>query len=559
MGDTVPHELPDGLANKFPLALVTALGAVAKADEAAHASSNDGDLPPDITEDGLALTFTERHAGALLHCATLQGWQVYDGVKWSRDTTRLPYSFARLLVRETATREGMNPKQRARLRSGATVNAIVSLASSDRVHAITEAQFDADPMVLNTPGGVVDLRTGKIRPNAPDDYCTKVTAATPGGDAPRWRAFLDEVTGGDAEIVAYLHRLAGYWLTGQTTEHALVFVYGTGGNGKSVFLNAMLQMMGSYGMQAPMSLFEEKAHEGHPTELAMLRGARLVVATETEEGRRWAESRIKVMTGGDPITARFMRGDFFTYQPHFKPVIAGNHRPGFRNPDEAIRRRLHLVPFTRTFTAPDRELSAKLQAEAGGILAWALEGCLRWQEQGLQPPEAVRVATSDYLEAQDTVGTWLSECTEPAPGQFAANADIWAAWQTWTGARGEFTGSQKRLSERLRSHGFQDTKSRQGRGFIGLRVVSETTQRELGGHMGRDFPLSTLHARAHTHAPARARRPISNHPSHTSTASTAKVLVTWRGGEQVVLDANDRDLELMRSEIARVEPYEDAA
>ncbi|WP_434480979.1 phage/plasmid primase, P4 family [Gemmatimonas sp.] len=552
------HNLPERLAKTLSPSVVAALAPIAESD-AQSATADDSDLPPDVTEDGLALAFTERHAGELRHCATLQGWQVFDGVKWSRDTTRLPYSFSRLLVREVAGREGMTAKQRARLRSSATVNAVVSLASSDRVHAIGESQFDADPMVLNTPGGLVDLRTGTLRPNDARDYCTKVTAATPGGDAPRWRAFLSEVTGGDEEIIAYLHRLAGYWLTGHTTEHALVFVYGTGGNGKSVFLNAMLQMMGTYGMQAPMSLFEEKAHEGHPTELAMLRGSRLVVATETEEGRRWAESRIKVMTGGDPITARFMRGDFFTYQPHFKPVIAGNHRPGFRNPDEAIRRRLHLVPFTRTFAAPDRELTAKLQAEAGGILAWALEGCLQWQQRGLQPPEAVRVATSDYLEAQDTVGMWLAECTEEAPGQFVPNADIWASWKQWTEARGEFTGSQKRLSERLRSHGFQDTKTRQGRGFIGFRVGVSDAALGIGGHMGRDLPLSTLHARAHIHAPARARRPISEVVSHPSTASTRQVLVTWRGGEQVVLDANDRDLELMRADIAKVEPYEDAA
>ncbi|MFY7923365.1 MAG: hypothetical protein ACOVSI_13230, partial [Gemmatimonas sp.] len=153
----------------------------------------------------------------------------------------------------------------------------------------------------------------------------------------------------------------------------------------------------------------------------------------------------------------------------------------------------------------------------------------------------------------------VAECTEEAPGQFVPNADIWASWKQWTEARGEFTGSQKRLSERLRSHGFQDTKTRQERGFIGFRVGVSDAAFGIGGHMGRDLPLSTLHARAHIHAPARARRPISEVVSHPSTASTRQVLVTWRGGEQVVLDANDRDLELMRADIAKVEPYEDAA
>lgn len=543
--------------------LAEALAPIAAADAAAVASEDAGGLSLDLSEDGLALAFTDQHRNALRFCATLGGWQVYDGCRWKRDETRLPYSFARTLVRSTVRERSLDAKQGAKLRSATTVNAIVSLASSDRVHAIGQDQFDADPWILNTPGGVVDLRTGELRPGDALDYCTKVTGATPGGEAPRWRQFLHEVTGGDDEMQAYLHRLAGYWLTGLTREHALVFVYGTGGNGKSVFLNAMLQMVGSYGMQAPMSLFEEKSHEGHPTELAMLRGARLVVATETEEGRRWAESRIKVMTGGDPITARFMRGDFFTYQPQFKPVIAGNHRPGFRNPDEAIRRRLHLVPFSQTFAAPDRELAARLQAEAGGILAWAIQGCLQWQARGLDAPESVRLATSDYLETQDVVGAWLAACTEPMPGHFTANADLWASWQHWTSARGEFTGSQKRLTERLVAYGFQSAKvrhaGRQDRGVVGLRISLGEGDHARAGQMGHELPLSTPHARAHTRAHTQAVRLYGEVASHVSQQRTGQVLVTWRDGEQVVLDANDRDLDLMRDMIAKVEPYRGAA
>lgn len=463
-------------------------------------------LGPDITEDGLALDFTARTTDLLRFCATLGGWMVHHGACWQKDETREPYRHARALVRDIAQRTALSPKQYTKLRSATTVNAIVSLASSDQVHAITQDAFDADPWLLNTPGGVVDLRTGALRPNNPDDYCTKVTVAAPGGDAPRWRQFLHEVTGGDAALVAYLHRLVGYWLTGATTEHALVFVYGTGGNGKSVFLNTVLQLLGSYGRQAPMSLFEAKPHDGHPTELAMLRGARLVVATETEEGRSWAESRIKVMTGGDPITARFMHRDFFTYVPQFKPVIAGNHRPRFRNPDEAIRRRLHLVPFTQRFTEPDRDLPTRLQAEAGGILAWAIEGCLQWQRMGLQPPDVVRLATDEYLEQEDSVGAWLTECCDTDPNGWCATAVLWESWEHWATARGEFVGSQKRLAERLAARGFSNAKDRTGsrRGFRGLRIGTDLTP---SGHIGQTSAFPTSHARAHdarTHAPTGA-------------------------------------------------------
>jgi putative DNA primase/helicase len=492
----------------------TAVAPAASADE-------ESALGPDITEDGLALTFTSRHGTRLRFCSTLGGWQVYDGVRWHRDETRLPYSHARTLVRELAQGTQLSPKQYTKLRSGTTINAIVSLASSDRQHAIVQHAFDADPWLLNTPGGVIDLRTGTLRAGQAEDYCTKATGVTPGGEAPRWRQFLAEVTGQDAVLAAYLQRLAGYWLTGATTEHALVFFYGTGGNGKSVFLNVLLYLLGTYGMQAPMSLFEEKTHDGHPTELAMLRGARLVVATETEEGRRWAESRIKVMTGGDPITARFMRGDFFTYLPQFKPVIAGNHRPRFRNPDEAIRRRLHLVPFAQRFENPDRDLGAKLQAEGAGILQWCVDGCLSWQQQGLQPPDRVRIATDDYLEAEDSVGAWLAECCDLEPGAWTASAVLWESWERWAQARGEFVGSQRRLAERLVARGFTSERdaNRTRRGFRGIRLGTlDSPSDEATGRFGHHFPISTSHARAHD-APARARAQAER--SYGETASEA--------------------------------------
>ena len=169
----------------------------------------------------------------------------------------------------------------------------------------------------------------------------------PSGDCPRWLQFLDEITGGNVELQQFLQRIAGYSLTGSTREHALFFAYGTGGNGKGVFLNTLSAILADYAAVAPMEAFIATQGERHPTDLAGLRGARLVTSQETEEGRRWAESKIKALTGGDPITARFMRQDFFTYPPTFKLVIAGNHKPALRGVDEAIRRRFHLVPVHR--------------------------------------------------------------------------------------------------------------------------------------------------------------------------------------------------------------------
>ena len=220
--------------------------------------------------------------------------------------------------------------------SAKTVAAVERLASADRRIAATVDQWDTDSSLLNTPGGTIDLRTGDMRPHAPGDYITKITAAAPGGECPTWLEFLNRITGGDVELQAFLQRMAGYSLTGDTSEHALFFGYGTGANGKSVFVETLAGLLGDYHRMAPIETFTATIGDQHPTNLAGLRGARLVTAVETEEGRRWAESRIKQLTGGDKVAARFMRQDFFEFTPQFKLIIVGNHKPGLRSVDEAI-------------------------------------------------------------------------------------------------------------------------------------------------------------------------------------------------------------------------------
>jgi putative DNA primase/helicase len=288
------------------------------------------------------------------------------------------------------------------------------LARSDRRLAATIDQWDADPWQLNTPQGVVDLTIGQARPHIPEDYFTKITAVGPRGNCPRFLSFLERITGGDSELVAYIQRVLGYGLTGLTREHALFFGYGTGANGKSVLLSTVAGVLGDYHKAAPIETFTASNADRHPTDLASLRGARLVTATETEEGRRWAESRIKQLTGGDTVAARFMRQDFFEYRPQFKLIIAGNHKPSLRSVDEAIRRRFHLIPFAVTIPPEERDsdLADKLKAEWPGILAWMIEGCVEWQAECLRPPAAVVEATDAYLTAEDAMAAWLDEKCE---------------------------------------------------------------------------------------------------------------------------------------------------
>jgi putative DNA primase/helicase len=324
--DTLQAKLAEGFSNPiFP-------------DET-DGNTQDETRPPKFTDESLALRFAELHANDLRYVAAWSRWLVWNGERWQFDDTLRAFDFARKACREAAA-ACHKPKLAACLASARTVAAVERLAKADRRLAATVDQWDADPWLLNTPAGVIDLHSGNFRSHRPDDYVTKICSVAPDASVSitTWLKFLDRTTGGDATLVAFIQRMVGYSLTGLTSEHALFFIYGTGANGKSTFINLVTALMGEYHRTAPIETFVASSVERHPTDLAGLRGARLVTSVETEEGRRWAESKIKALTGGDKIAARFMRQDFFEFTPQFKLVVAGNHKPGLRSVDEAIRR-----------------------------------------------------------------------------------------------------------------------------------------------------------------------------------------------------------------------------
>jgi len=262
------------------------------------------------TEDALALSFTRRYHNDWRYVAGWGKWLVWDGLRWRAEDTLAASDLIRHVCRH-ASLNASNPRVAAKLAASSTIGGVERLARADRRHAATTDEWDADPWLLNTPGGVVDLRSGRLRAHDRCDRMTKITTATPRGECPIWRQFIHEVTGGDVEMQTYLQRMVGYALTGSTREHALFFLYGTGANGKSVFVNTLADILGDYATNAPMDTFMETRTDRHPTDMAGLRGARFVAAIETEQGRRWAESKVKNLTGGDKIAARFMRQDFF--------------------------------------------------------------------------------------------------------------------------------------------------------------------------------------------------------------------------------------------------------
>jgi P4 family phage/plasmid primase-like protien len=324
----------------------------------------------------------------------------------------------------------------------------------------------------------IELKSGISREARREDYLTKMAGtslAKPGTPHPLWTAFLERITNKDKELIAFLQRFVGYCMTGDVSEHCFVFAYGTGANGKSTFISTIQSIFGDYAVVADMSTFLASNNDRHPTELAKLFGARLVVATETQAGRTWDEQKIKAVTGGEKITARFMRQDFFDFKPQFKLFISGNYKPRLRNCDEAMKRRMLLVPFLVCIPKNERDpkLPEKLKPEWPAILRWCLDGCLEWQRIGLKPPAIVTNATKEYFDSEDYFGQWLEdECEVGNDRWWEKVSDLYDSWCIYADANGEKPGTKMAFSQMLTTRSFVAGKkgSPTVRAFSGLRI-----------------------------------------------------------------------------------------
>jgi putative DNA primase/helicase len=427
-----------------------------------------------LTEDAAALAFAERYRDTLRFDHSIGKWFVWTGTHWRREGTCLAFSWARDLARELA--RAVPNEVRIVASKASFAGNVERFARADRAFAVTSEIWDKNLYLLGTPGGTVDLRAGEIGEAKPEDYITKLTAVTPtdNPDCPRWLQFMREATNNEQGLIDFLQQFAGYMLTGDIKEHSLLFIHGGGGNGKSVFQNTLAGILAEYATAAAMDTFTSSSMDKHPTDLAMLHGARLVTASETEEGRAWAESRIKQMTGGDRIRARFMRQDFFEYTPQFKLLLAGNHKPTLRNVDDAVRRRFNIIPFIYKPPAPDSDLETKLRAEWPGILCWMVEGCLIWQRSGLVRPQVVLDATEEYFEEQDSIRQWIEERCETGKGDLSdTSTNLFRSWTTWATANGEQPGTARWLTQALRRLCFKQFRKNKARGFRGIEAKPE--------------------------------------------------------------------------------------
>jgi putative DNA primase/helicase len=360
-----------------------------------------------ITEDSLAQTFAAQYTDRLRYDHTVGRWYEWDGDIWRPEHTNLVFHWARQVCRISA----QDNRKMIGLSKAATASAVEKFCRADRAFAVTHEMWDRDPWLLGTPNGTVDLRTGILREAMQADFITKATSVAPAStaDCPVWLRFMHEVTLGDADLIRFLQQFLGYCLTGVTNEQKFIFIYGVGQNGKTTILETAAAVLSDYAQTAPMTTFLASQQDRHPTELAMLRGSRLVAAAETQEGRSWNEVIIKQVTGTDRLAARFMRQDFFTFKPEFKLFFIGNHKPRLKDVGTSTRRRFCMVPFMFRPVYDDKELANKLQAEHPAILRWLIDGCLDWQQNGLVVPSVVEAATDEYFAEQDVVAQWIEE------------------------------------------------------------------------------------------------------------------------------------------------------
>ena len=430
-----------------------------------------------VTEDAAALAFAERYRDTLRFNHDIGKWFVWTGTRWQCERTGLAFAWARELARELARAQ----PNKVRLTSSKTTFAsgVERFARTDRAFAVTSEIWDQNSYLLGTPAGVVDLRTGLLQTPVPEDFITKLTAVAPACTfaCPRWQQFLKEATNDDQALIDFLQQFVGYMLTGDTTEHSLLFIHGGGGNGKTVFQNTCGGILGDYAKVAAMETFVASGADKHPTDVAMLHGARLVTASETEEGRAWAESRIKQLTGGDKISARFMRQDFFEFTPQFKLMLIGNHQPTLRNVDDATRRRFNIVPFIHSPLIPTATSKRSSVRNGRGILRWMIDGCLLWQRFGLVRPKVVLDATEEYFAGQDSIQQWIADRCETGKGTLSdTSSNLFRSWTAWANANGEKPGTSKWFAQALRRQGFKQYRTNKARGFFGIEAKAEQIQ-----------------------------------------------------------------------------------
>ncbi|MGO9992854.1 MAG: phage/plasmid primase, P4 family [Steroidobacteraceae bacterium] len=441
--------------------------------------------PAEILDSDMAnaTRLATRHGNDLRYTAA-RGWFAWDGRRWAPDEKALQ---VQALAKETARSifsEIENSidktamfRHARRSQSKASIDAMVWLARSEQGIPAAITEFDNDGWLLNVANGTLNLRTSELQPHRREDLISNIVeiAFDPQAECERWDAFLWRVTDCNDDLYAYLRRFVGYLLVGDMSDQSLHFLYGLGANGKSVFCEVLMRLLGEYAIAVSPDLIMLRRHGGIPNDVARLRGVRAALMNETSQGARFDEAKLKDLTGGDTLTARFLHEEFFDFRPTHRIVIRGNHKPAINGTDEGIWRRLRLVPFTVTIPEDERDhqLLSKLEAELPGILNWALLGCREWQAEGLRPPPVIADAVRAYREESDTLGRFIAECCEVRKLAQIKSSAFFKRYQEFAEHAGERWIPSKELPHEMQRRGFDWKRATQGSVFLGLELRSD--------------------------------------------------------------------------------------
>lgn len=436
-----------------------------------------------LTEAGNADRFFDTYGAVVRHSAGL-GWVVWDGRRWVRDKKRA-FNLVRRLVDDMRDEAKSSPSQFEALlkwakecESWRRQSDIFKFVELDpRLNAEAEL-FDSNPWLLNVENGVLNLRDGALLPHSPDYHLTKLAPVkfNPDAECPTWDWFLNDLFD-DKEVITFLQQSAGIWLTGDTSEHALWFLYGRGRNGKGAFVRAILALLGpDYAQEAAPGLLEVRNNEAHTTDIAELRGLRFLATSEVAQGRKINDARVKQLTGGDTLKGRLMRQDNFQFRPTQKLLMAGNDKPRTTDMSDGMWERMKLIRFTKQFLggAQDRTLEPRIHRELPGILNWALAGLHQWLAlpNGLVTPPSIAAETLAYKEELDTLGTFLRECTEVCPGRSIGKGKLYERYVNWAGANTEKAVSNREFTATLRERGLQEGRNAQERVWEGITPIT---------------------------------------------------------------------------------------
>jgi putative DNA primase/helicase len=425
-----------------------------------------------LTELGNAQRLVKLFGDRIRYCWTWRAWFIWDGTRWRRDETGEIFNLAKTAIRGISAEASQcdDEAQRKALLSWALksegkklIEHMVFLAQSEPGIAVKTDEWDRHGWLFNVQNGTIDLRTGKLKKADPKDCITKICAIAfdPDAACPLWDQTLKLFFQGNEQLIAYFQEICGYAMVGEVRDHVLPICHGLGQNGKSTILGALLETFGpDFAMKCPPEMLMAKGYDSHPTDRADLFGKRLVVAIETESGRRLNETLVKELTGGDRIRARRMREDFWEFPPTHTVMMGTNHKPVVRGTDHAIWRRLKLVPFLVTVDGKqdDTAMPHKLKSERAGILAWCVRGCLRWQQQGLSEPTEVTDATKAYRAEQDVLGSFLTEYTLQDNSVRCKCGELYAKYKKWAEDGSEHVLTMTAFGTAMQERGFKTHK-----------------------------------------------------------------------------------------------------